>query len=276
MATTVNEIYTSATTIHPQFLREIMTAKNYKYWKILNDDRTLVMQENSGMDVSESASKLMQFLNSGLAHGSVIVEIAGKPYPFKKTEKNDYLIFKIEKNKYDTPAPTPMPVLPLESNKQTEIITGMLEKNHELQLKLVEQAYKNHIEQLTKELIEMRENIRKLQAMEFEDYPDDEEEEEEENFAKTLINGLKPYMPQLIGKIIPGVTALQPTAMAGTDDNPPSAPNTETPEQRQANTLAAINRLYAIDPDLDKSLTALANFAEKNTDSYFSYLKLIS
>jgi hypothetical protein len=109
--------------------------------------------------------------------------------------------------------------------------------------------------------------------MEFEEYP---EEEEEENFAETLINGLKPYMPQLIGKIIPGISPVQPTAMAGTDDIPSSAPGTETPEQRQANTLAAINRLYAIDPNLDKSLTALANFAEKNTDSYFSYLKLIA
>jgi len=230
------------------YVADCMRTKDYPFWRVKCDGQLVNMYEDKAKDVELSISQLMKCVDSQIG-GLLEITISNKTGVEKNADGGNPVLhtlkFFVEANK--------KPIGAIADNGSSTELNKLYEQ-------LAHQKYVNEIEQLKKEIAELKEEL------------EEEIDEEPQTAIGAILDEVRPYIKPLISKFLGQTLPLQqPNPIADNVSSTNDASTTKaTPEQIEQikKCSAGAMRILKLDEYFGERVLQLAILAEKDKASY--------
>ena len=226
---------------------KLMEQKQISFFKVSDalGKNVSYIQDDEDIAPAEALEELHSYINS-LEAGIVTIQLSEKSFKQKNAGgdlKTGNYIFKVRVGSNVLKTPNNISGI-------TEDYKDLLKQNFELQNKLMLLEHQRKTDEQHRKLEEKIEGLKNNDPL--------------EKYA--------PLIQMALGKMFIGATDIAPEAAAAVTG---IAGTEEAPTDNKTKLVGAINRLSKIDKNLAENLEALAIFAEKNPDKYFSFIQML-
>ena len=229
------------------FVTTVMQKNDLPYWEIFTDSKkTPDYRQSEKKGVDESIEELESVLQD--FSGTVYLKCSNYPFPHGKGQPEKYIL-KEYTLKLNTGTSSPGI-----GNIGGDVLR-YLERIKDKELEIAQLKFDHHLEAIKRQLDDLKQK---------------KDKENENGIGDKLLEAMAPSLIENLPSIISGMTGNKvPVASA------PGIAGVEDAATAKQRTIAALNRLQKIDPNLPDTLTLLADFAEKKPSQYLSFIPIV-